>query len=47
MSWRTVLWSGLGVAILLVATGGGWLLSLPPARASTAAPPLAFGPPTI
>lgn len=43
MSWRTVLWSGLAVAVLLVATGGGWLLSLPPGPASTAAPPLAFG----
>ena len=36
-----VLWSGLGVAALLVMIGGAWILSLPPAPAVGAAPPIA------
>lgn len=34
MNWRLILWSGLGIAVLLLAIGGAWILSLgsPPAR---------------
>ena len=38
MNSRRVLWSALGAVALLIAIGGGWLLSLPPAP-SVAAPP--------
>jgi putative intracellular protease/amidase len=41
MNWRLVMWSGLAAAALLVAIGGGWILTLPPARAFAAAPPIA------
>lgn len=35
-----VLWCGLGVAALLVAIGGIWILSLPPGAAASAAAPI-------
>src|SRR5438105_668753 len=38
MKSRRLLWSALGAFMLLLAIGGGWLLSLPPAP-SVAAPP--------
>jgi putative intracellular protease/amidase len=38
MKLRRLLWSALGVVALLIAIGGGWILSLPPAP-SVAAPP--------
>jgi putative intracellular protease/amidase len=41
MNKRLVLWSGLGVTALLATIGGAWLLSLPPAPAVGAAPPIA------
>jgi len=41
MNWRLVVWSGLGIAALLIAIGGGWILTLPPAPAFGAAPPIA------
>jgi putative intracellular protease/amidase len=41
MNWRLVLWSGLGAATLLVTIGGAWILTLPPAPAFAAAPPIA------
>jgi len=41
MNKRLVLWSGLGVTALLATIGGAWLLSLPPASAVGAAPPIA------
>ena len=41
MNRRLVLRSGLGAAALLVAIGGAWILSLPPAPAAGAAPPIA------
>lgn len=41
MNWRLVLWSGLGATALFLASGGGWILSLPPAPALGAAPPVA------
>jgi putative intracellular protease/amidase len=41
MSWRFVLWCGLGAAALFVTIGAGWLLSLPAAPAGAAAPPVA------
>ena len=41
MNWRLVLWSGLGAAALLATIGGAWFLSLPPAPAVAAAPPIA------
>jgi putative intracellular protease/amidase len=40
MNRRIVLWSGLGVAVLPVVIGGGWILSLPSAPAAKAAPPV-------
>jgi putative intracellular protease/amidase len=39
MNSRVTLWSGLG-AVGLLAIGGAWVLSLPPAPATTAAPPV-------
>ncbi|MDB5452748.1 MAG: transcriptional regulator [Caulobacteraceae bacterium] len=41
MNKRFVLQIGLGVAALLVAIGGAWVLSLPPAPTAAAAPPIA------
>ncbi len=41
MNGRLVLWSGLGAAALLVAIAGAWIFTLPPARSSVAAPPIA------
>jgi len=41
MNWRLVLWSGLGAAALAATIGAGWILSLPPAPAVAAAPPIA------
>lgn len=41
MSWRFVLWCGLGTAALFVTIGAGWILSLPAAPASATAPPVA------
>ncbi|MGI6855247.1 DJ-1/PfpI family protein [Mesorhizobium sp. 1B3] len=41
MKRRLVLWSGLGAATILLAAGGAWLLSLPPAPAAAAAPVIA------
>jgi putative intracellular protease/amidase len=43
MSWRFVLWCGLGAAALFVTIGAGWILSLPAAPAGAAAPPVARG----
>jgi putative intracellular protease/amidase len=41
MKRRLFLWSGLGAAALFAIIGGGWILSLPPAPAATAVPPIA------
>jgi putative intracellular protease/amidase len=41
MNWRLVLWSGLGAAALFATIGGAWILTLPPATAFAAAPPIA------
>src|SRR5882757_9124250 len=41
MNWQLVLWSGLGAAALAATIGAGWILSLPPAPAVAAAPPIA------
>jgi transcriptional regulator GlxA family with amidase domain len=41
MKWRLLLCSGLGAVALVVAIGGAWILSLPPAPTLTAAPPIA------
>ena len=41
MNSRLVWRSGVGVAALLAMTGVAWLLSLPPAPATSAAPPVA------
>jgi putative intracellular protease/amidase len=41
MIGRLVLWSGLGIAVLLVAIAGAWIFTLPPAPASATAPPIA------
>ena len=41
MNGRLVWWSGLGAAALLVAIGGAWIFTLPPARSSGAVPPIA------
>jgi putative intracellular protease/amidase len=41
MNWRSVVWSGLGAAALLVISGGAWILTLPPAPSDRAAPPIA------
>jgi transcriptional regulator GlxA family with amidase domain len=41
MRHRLLLWGGLGAAAALLAAGGAWILSLPPARAATAQPPIA------
>jgi putative intracellular protease/amidase len=38
---RLILWSGFGVAVLLVMAGGAWIVSLPPATSAGAAPPIA------
>lgn len=38
MRLRTVLWGGLGIVLLFLALGAGWLLSLPPAPEAFAAP---------
>ena len=43
MSWRFVLWCGLGAAALFVTIGAGWILSLPASPAGAAAPPVARG----
>lgn len=43
MNWRIVSWSGLGAVALVVAIGGAWILSLPPAPTLTPAPPIATG----
>ena len=40
MNKRLVLWSGLGAVALLAMIGGAWILSLPPAPAALAAPPI-------
>jgi hypothetical protein len=40
MKRRIVLWSCLSIAALPVMIGGGWILSLPPSRATKAAPPV-------
>jgi uncharacterized membrane protein YfcA len=40
-NWRLALWGGLGAVALLGAIGGAWVLSLPPAPAAKAAPPIA------
>jgi transcriptional regulator GlxA family with amidase domain len=41
MSWRFVLWGGLGGVLLFAVAGSGWLLSLPPAPSALIAPPIA------
>jgi putative intracellular protease/amidase len=41
MTLRLILWSGLGAVCLLVAAGGAWLLTLPPAAANAVAPAIA------
>jgi putative intracellular protease/amidase len=41
MKWRLVLWGGLGAAAVFVTIGGVWILTLPPATAFAAAPPIA------
>jgi hypothetical protein len=41
MNWRFVLWCGLGAAALFLTIGAGWVLSLPAAPSSAAAPPIA------
>ena len=41
MNGRLALRSGLGAAALLAAAGAAWILSLPPAPAVGAAPPIA------
>lgn len=38
MRLRTVSWGGLGIVLLFLALGAGWLLSLPPAPEAIAAP---------
>ena len=43
MNRRLIFWSGLGAVALGAAGGGAWILSLPPAPAVTAAPPIAEG----
>ena len=40
MNRRLLLWSGLGAVALAAIAGGGWILSLPPATALAAAPPI-------
>jgi putative intracellular protease/amidase len=41
MNRRLMVWSGLGAVALVAAGGGAWILSLPPAPETTAAPPIA------
>jgi putative intracellular protease/amidase len=41
MNWRLAAWSVLGAAALLLAIGGAWILTLPSAPPSAAAPPIA------
>jgi putative intracellular protease/amidase len=41
MKSHRLLWSALGAFMLLLAIGGGWLLSLPPTPSITAPPPIA------
>ena len=41
MNWRVAPWIGVGALALLVAAGGAWILSLPPAPTIAAAPPIA------
>jgi len=41
MNFRHILWSALGAFTLLLAIGGGWLLSLPPTPSVTAPPAIA------
>src|SRR5258705_12958824 len=41
MKLRRLLWSALGVVALLIAIGGGWIFSLPPAPSVAAPPPIA------
>ena len=40
MNWRVMTWTAFGVVALFVATGGAWILSLPPAPTITTAPPI-------
>lgn len=40
MNRRLILWGGLGIVALVFAIGGAWLISLPPAAAVKAAPPV-------
>ena len=40
MRSRLLLWSGVGTVGALGAMGGAWILSLPPASALTAPPPM-------
>jgi transcriptional regulator GlxA family with amidase domain len=39
MNLRRILWTGLGIAALVLAIGGAWILSLPPQSAISGAPP--------
>jgi putative intracellular protease/amidase len=41
MKSRRLLWSALGAFVFLIAVGGVWILSLPPAPSVAAAPPIA------
>ncbi|HMJ55359.1 MAG TPA: DJ-1/PfpI family protein [Polyangiaceae bacterium] len=41
MNWRLTRWIGFGAVALLVAIGGAWVLSIPPAPTIKGAPPIA------
>jgi len=41
MTWRLVMWSGLGAVALVAAIGATWIFTLPPAAAFQAPPPIA------
>jgi putative intracellular protease/amidase len=41
MKRRTLLWSAVGVVVLFLAIGAGWITSLPPPQAAVAAPAIA------
>src|SRR5437879_518954 len=41
ISWRLMLWGGLGVAALFVMLGGAWILSLPQTAPAATVPPIA------
>src|SRR5688500_5310098 len=41
MNRRLILWSVLGIVVIVLAIGGAWILSLPPAPAVTDAPSIA------